>query len=142
VAKVEFIDHTEEVQAILADIAERTLEEVAGELESQVKRNTRVDTGATKNSWSHRVTGSMMAGEYKAEVGSPMENAIWEEFGTGEYALNGDGRKGGWWYKNEEWNYWQFTFGKRPSRAFYNAYTSLKNKLIRHMQNAFKGALK
>ena len=26
-----------------------------------------------------------------------MENAIWEEFGTGEYALNGDGRKGKWY---------------------------------------------
>ena len=25
-------------------------------------------------------------------------NAVWEEFGTGEYALHG-GRKGGWWIK-------------------------------------------
>jgi hypothetical protein len=97
-AKVEFIDHTEEVEGLIAELAYRALEESAGELESQVKRNTRVDTGQTKNSWKHRVTGSMMAGEYKAEIGSPMENAIWEEFGTGEHALNGDGRKGWWVY--------------------------------------------
>ena len=141
VAEVKFIDHTEEVQGLLADIAEAVLEEVAGELESQVKRNTRVDTGATKNSWTHRVTGSMMAGEFKAEVGSPLENAIWEEFGTGEYALNGNGRKGGWFYEDEE-GVGHFTHGKPPSRAFHNAYTSLKNKLIRHIQNAFKGKLR
>lgn len=139
-AEIKFIDHTEEVKGILAELAYKTMEEVAGELESQVKRNTRVDTGQTKNSWSHRVAGSMMAGEYKAEIGSPMENAIWEEFGTGEYALNGDGRKGGWFYEDEE-GVGHFTHGKKPSRAFHRAYTSLKNKLIRHMQNAFKRGL-
>jgi hypothetical protein len=139
-AKVEFIDHTEEVEGLIAELAYRALEESAGELESQVKRNTRVDTGQTKNSWKHRVTGSMMAGEYKAEIGSPMENAIWEEFGTGEYALNDDGRKGGWFYEDEKGN-GHFTRGKKPSRAFHRAYTSLKNKLIRHMQEIFKGGL-
>lgn len=139
-ADIKFIDHTEEVKGLLADLAYKTLEEVAGELESQVKRNTRVKTGQTKNSWSHRVTGSMMAGEYKAEIGSSMENAIWEEFGTGEYALNGDGRKGGWFYEDDE-GIGHFTRGKRPSRAFYKAYTSLKNKLIKHMQEVFKGGL-
>ncbi len=125
---------------MIAELSYRALEESAGELESQVKRNTRVDTGQTKNSWSHRVTGSMMAGEYRAEVGSPMENAIWEEFGTGEYAVNGDGRKGGWFYEDEKGNGY-FTRGKKPSRAFHRAYTSLKNKLIRHMQEIFKGGL-
>ena len=139
-SKVQFIDHTEEVQGVIAELAYQVLEEVAGELESQVKRNTAVDTGQTKNSWSHRVTGSMMAGEYRATVGSPMENAIWEEFGTGEYALNGDGRKGGWSYKDAKGD-WHHTYGKHPRRPFHRAYTSLKNKLIKHMQDIFKGGL-
>lgn len=139
-ANIKFIDHTEEVQGLIAELAYRSLEEAAGELESQVKRNTRVDTGQTKNSWSHRVTGSMMAGEYRATIGSPMENAIWEEFGTGEYALNGDGRKGGWFYVDEKGD-GHFTHGKHPSRAFHRAYTALKNKLIRHIQDVFKGGL-
>ena len=69
-AEIKFIDHTEEVKGVLSQLALKTMEEVAGELESQVKRNTVVDTGQTKNSWSHRVTGSMMAGEYRAHVGS------------------------------------------------------------------------
>lgn len=139
-SKVTFIDHTEEVKGLIAELAYRALEEAAGELESQVKRNTAVDTGQTKNSWTHRVAGSMVAGEYKAEIGSPMENAIWEEFGTGEYALNGDGRKGGWFYVDEKGD-GHFTHGKHPRRPFFKAYTSLKNKLIKHIQDVFKGGL-
>lgn len=137
---VKLFDYTVEVQEAMAELAYRALEEASGELESQVKRNTAVDTGQTKNSWTHRVTGSMTAGEYKAVVGSPMENAIWEEFGTGEYALNGDGRKGGWFYEDEE-GVGHFTHGKHPRRPFHKAYTALKNRLIKHMQDVFKGGL-
>lgn len=139
-ANIKFHDYSEEVKGLIADLAESTLEEVSGELESQVKRNTVVDTGQTKNSWTHRVTGSMMAGEFRAQVGSTVENSIWEEFGTGEYALHGNGRKGGWFYE-DEYGVGHFTHGKKPRRPFWNAYTMLKNKLIKHMQNVFKGGL-
>ena len=139
-ANIKFYDYSDEVKGLIADLAESTLEEVAGELESQVKRNTVVDTGQTKNSWMHKVTGSMMAGEFRAQVGSTVENSIWEEFGTGEYALHGNGRKGGWFYE-DEYGIGHFTHGKKPRRPFWNAYTALKNKLIKHMQNVFKGGL-
>ena len=137
---IKFYDYSDEVKGLLADLAEKTLEEVAGELKSQVKRNTVVDTGQTKNSWMHKVTGSRMAGEFRAQVGSTVENSIWEEFGTGEYALHGNGRKGGWFYE-DEYGIGHFTRGKHPRRPFWNAYTLLKNKLIKHMQNVFKGGL-
>lgn len=138
-SKIEFFDYTEEVQGRIAELSYQVLEEVAGELESQVKRNTAVDTGQTKNSWTHHVSGSMMAGQFTATIGSPMENAIWEEFGTGEYALNGNGRKGGWNYKDEKYGAWWHTYGKHPRRPFFKAYTALKNRLIKHMQDVFKG---
>lgn len=138
--ELKFIDHSIDVKEVIAELAYAALEESAGELESQVKRNTAVDTGQTKNSWTHRVSGSMMAGEYKAIVGSPMQNAIWEEFGTGEYALNGNGRKGGWFYVDAK-GHGHFTYGKHPRRPFQRAYDSLKNKLIRHMQDVFKRGL-
>jgi hypothetical protein len=140
VSNVTFEDNTIKVQEAIGDLAFSVLEECAGELESQVKRNTRVDTGQLKNSWQHRVIGSVMAGEYEAQVGSPLENAIWEEMGTGEYALEGNGRKGGWFYE-DDWGVGHFTHGKRPSRAFHKAYTSLKSKLITHIQDVFKGGL-
>ena len=135
---VEFHDFTINVKSTMNDVAYRVLEEVAGEVESQVKRNTRVDTGQTKNSWTHHVKSS--ENEHVATIGSPLENAIWEEFGTGEYALNGDGRKGGWFYVDAE-GVGHFTHGKHPSRAFWKAYTTLKNKIIKHIQEAFKGGL-
>lgn len=139
-ADVEFIDHTVKVTQTLGNLAQQAVEEACGELESQVKRNTAVDTGQTKNSWTHNVRGSIMAGEWRGTVGSPLQNAIWEEFGTGEYALNGDGRKGGWSYRDEE-GVWHHTYGKHPRRPFFRAYSTLKNRLIRHIQSKLKGGL-
>lgn len=134
---VKFKDFTINVEGAIDDKIDIVLEECAAEMESQAKRNTRVDTGKTKNSFTHRVTGSFLAGRYRAEIGSTSENAIWEEFGTGEYALNGNGRKGGWYYEDEKgWGH--FTHGKTPSRAFYRAYTKLKDKLIKHIQESLK----
>lgn len=137
-SKVEFQDFTFQVQGNLEKLAMKALEEAAGELESQVKRNTKVDTGKTKNSWRHRVSSS--GDEFKAVVGSDYMNAIWEEFGTGDYALEGKGRKGGWFYKDEKGK-GHFTHGKKPRRPFWKAYTALKSRLIKHIQDVFKGGM-
>ena len=137
-ADVEFKDFSIKVKSAIDDRIDAVLEEVAGELESQVKRNSRVDTGKTKNSFRHKIVGSVMAGQYEAIIGSSDENAIWEEFGTGEYADGGNGRKGGWAYRNEKGE-WYFTHGKKPSRAFFKAYNSLKTKIVRKIQNSLKG---
>ena len=135
---IKYNDHTIEVQNAMSACIMRALEETAGELESQVKRNTAVDTGQLKGSWTHRITSS--SDKSQATIGSPLQNAIWEEFGTGDYALNGNGRKGGWFYVDAKGD-GHFTHGKRPRRAFWNAYTTLKSKLIKHIQDVFKGGM-
>lgn len=137
-SKVEFKDFSINVKTAMNDTAYSVLEEVTGELESQVKRNTAVDTGQTKNSWTHNV--KFTKEQCTGTVGSPMENAIWEELGTGEYALNGDGRKGGWFYVDEKGN-GHFTHGKHPRRPLWKAYITMKNKIIKRIQDAFKGGL-
>lgn len=131
---VKFHDYTIQVKGAIDDRINAVLEECAGELESQAKRNSRVDTGKTKNSFQHKVVDS----EHTAYIGSNYENAIWEEFGTGEHALEGNGRKGGWFYVDAKGD-GHFTRGKKPSRAFWKAYTSLKNGIINRIQNSFKG---
>ena len=132
---VVFKDYSKIVINKLNNNAVQWLEEASGELESQTKRNTKVDTGKTKGSWEHRVNESKM----EAEVGSRYKNALWEEFGTGIYALNGDGRKDvPWVYKNPNDGKFYATVGKKPRRALYKAYTSLKNKLIKSAQERFK----
>lgn len=135
---VKFTDNSMTVKAEMNDAMVAFLHEAAGELEAQVKRNQRVGkTGQTKNQWTYVVDES----EGTAVVGNPLENAIWEEFGTGEYALNGDGRKGGWFYQDEEGN-WHHTYGKAPHRAFHRAFTSLKSALIKMAGEALKARFK
>ncbi len=131
---VEFHDYTIKVKAAMNENVIAALEECAGELESQVKRNSRVKSGDTRGSFQHKVVDS----EQAAYIGSNYENAIWEEFGTGEHALKGNGRKGGWFYVDAKGD-GHFTYGKKPSRAFYKAYISLKNKIINRIQNSLKG---
>ena len=123
------IDHTE-------NIIEAKLLECAALLVEQTAQNSRVKTGKLKGSWRAEVEKKDSG--YEAVIGSPEENAIWEEFGTGEYALKGNGRKGGWFYEDEEGN-GHFTHGKKPSRAFQNAYDSTKNKIINQIENCLKG---
>lgn len=135
-AKIEFKDNRIFVKNKIDDLVEAALLECAAEMVSQTARNTRVDTGKTKGSWTSHV--SQEKNGYVATIGSPEQNAIWEEFGTGEFALEGNGRKGGWAYVDEE-GVRHFTRGKRPSRAFWNAYNSLKKTIQSHLERVLKG---
>lgn len=167
-ANVEFTDNSMTVKAELNDAMIAFLHEAAGELEAQVKRNQRVgSTGQTKNQWTHVVDEAKGV----ATVGNPLENAIWEEFGTGQYALNGDGRKGWWVYVDdgehpksytpkgqkiytyqEALEIYSFlkkqgldariTRGKMPHRAFHRAFTSLKPALIKRAGEVLKARFK
>ena len=116
------------------DTCNAVLEECAGELESGVKRATKRVTGQLANSWQHKVVDS----EHTAYIGSNLERSIFYELGTGEHALNGDGRKGGWAYKDEKGD-WHFTRGQKPKRPFYKTYIAMKNAIIKRIQDAFKG---
>lgn len=131
---IRFRDYSDEVNDRINQKAIAWLEEASGELEAQTKRNTKVDTGQTKGSWEHVVHESKL----EAEVGSRYKNALWEEFGTGIHALNGDGRKTKWVYKNPKDGKFYTTVGKKPRRALWNAYQSLKEKLKESAREKFK----
>lgn len=131
---LKFIDNRMEVYAAMDSAIESWLNEAAGELEAQTKRNTPVDTGQLKGSWQYKVE------EHKSEaiIGSPLENAIWNEFGTGQYALHGDGRKTPWKYKDIKGK-WHTTTGKRPQRTLFNAFERNKSKIQKALENKLKG---
>ena len=131
---VEFQDFSIQVKEILDEKAIQFLEEAASEIESAAKRGSRVDSGQLKGSWTHLVDESA----YEATVGSPLQNAIWEEFGTGEYAAAGDGRKGGWSYKDDSGD-WHHTKGKKPNHTLQRAFDSRKAAIIRRAKQIFKG---
>ena len=130
---VVFKDFTKIVLDKIHETGETFLEEVGGEVEAQAKRNTKVDTGKTKGSWEHKVDADKM----EVQIGSRYKNALWEELGTGIYALNGDGRKTKWVYRTEDGKF-HATVGKKPRRALYRAYESKKNAIIREAKRRFK----
>lgn len=130
---IELIVNSVAVKAKLDEAAKLWLAEASHLIESQTKQNTAVDTGQLKGSWQSIVDEQ----EGVATIGSPLENAIWEEFGTGEYALNGDGRKGGWFYEDEKGN-GHFTYGKKPRRALFKAFETKKTAVIKRAEEIFK----
>ena len=130
---VEFKDFSRIVLQKIQETGETFLEEVGGEVEAQTKQNTKVDTGKTKGSWKHVVNAEKM----EVQIGSRYKNALWEELGTGIYALNGDGRKNKWVYRTPDGKF-HTTVGKKPRRALYNAYNSKKNLIIREARRRFK----
>lgn len=131
---LKFKDNSIAVKKALGAACIAWLHEAAGELEAQVKRNTRVDSGQTKGSWTNKVDESAQ----KAVVGSNLENAIWEEFGTGQYAIQGNGRKTPWVYKDRHGE-WHITKGKRPTRALFKAFTINKPKLKKALESMLRG---
>lgn len=136
--KIEFTDNSKIIKSMLGKECEQALNECAQILKSNVRDLTRVKTGKTKRSFDYIVEDK--GNELEAKVGSPDENAIWEEYGTGEYALEGNGRKGGWYYEDEKGK-GHFTHGKKPTRALYfavkNCKSAIKSRLAK-IGGAFK----
>ena len=131
---VEFHDYSLEVKEALNDAAIRFLYEAISTVQTQAEDNTPVDTGQLKQHWKHVVNESNLV----ATVGNSLENAIWTEMGTGEYALEGNGRKGGWYYVDDKGK-GHFTHGKKPVRMLYNAFITKKAAIIRRAEQIFGG---
>lgn len=132
---IKFTDNTMLMQARITKALKATVIECAGEMVKAIQDNSRVDTGQTKRSYSYITANN--SDSIIAEIGSDLPNAIYEEFGTGEYALQGNGRKGGWFYSKGKRCY--FTLGKKPNRPIYKAYISKKDKLVKRLEDAMGG---
>ena len=133
-SNVKFTDNSIQVINAINQEILNALEEASGELEGQVKDNSRFDTGKTKASWSHRVDEH----KFEAYVGSNYQNAIWEEFGTGTEALNGNGRKDVPWVYRSEDGKWHRTKGKKPSRALKLASDNIDSLIKEYFKERFK----
>lgn len=125
---------TDEIYAALKAF----LEEAGAEVESQAMMNTPVASGQLKGNWGHRFK---FGDDLAIEIGNASEHAIWMEYGTGEYAVEGNGRKGGWYIPigkggvsegtankygwpikyGKKGKKFAFTKGARPRRMLYNA---------------------
>lgn len=161
-ATVKFEDGRAKVAAAMNEAALQWLEESAIAIQSHVVRNSavgRVNGGNTKQKWKYVVNEKKL----EATVGNTEENAVWEEFGTGEYALEGKGRKGGWYIPigggegqispavvkaygmkvvhGKDGQDFAFTKGKKPKRTLHNAYIAKKDKITRRAAAIMKGRM-
>lgn len=130
---VKIEDYTEEVINAIDKEVIAWLYEAGGVIASSAARNSRVDTGQLKGSWTYIVDESNSS----VTIGSPLENAIWEEFGTGEYAVNGNGRKTPWRYQDAK-GQWHTTRGKTPNHTLERAYNSSKKKITNRLKTRVK----
>ena len=161
---MELLNFSYECKDALEESVIQFLEEAASELQAQAQRNSAFSKNL-HGSWKHVVNES----EMEAQVGNPMELAIWMELGTGEYALEGKGRKGYWVYVKgnsgvkesnpgkartleeakmavailrEQGLEAYYTKGQKPRRMLHNAFATKKAAIIRRAEQIFKGRLK
>lgn len=152
-ADIKFNDYSIEVEKGMNNGIARALREVAAEIVRQAKIKSRTSTGQTKNSFKYVV--EQTGDGFVAHTGSSNKNAIWEEFGTGEYALEG-GRKTPWYVPVErvsgkkkptfqgkvvvvygkDGQAFYKTDGKKPTRALFRAFEENKDKYIARLQKA------
>lgn len=109
-------------------------------VEADYKANSRVDTGETRDSITHSEP-TARGDEITGQVGGSNLNHLWEEYGTGEYAINGDGRKGGWVYTDPKTGETVFTYGKSPNPALRNAFRNKKEEIKRAMGGEFTSGM-
>ena len=93
-------------------------------------------TGALRRSITSKV--EVTSNAIEGIVYSPLEYAPYQEYGTGLFAENGNGRKTGWAYEDEKTGETIFTRGNRPHPFLRPAVNENKDKII----NTIKGALK
>jgi len=134
VADITFQDNTIAISNSIEDRAAAFLDEAAGEMASKTAARSRRRTGQTAGAWDY----TLDRGKLEATVGNPLKNAIWEEYGTGEYALMGNGRRGGWVYKDPVTGQFYHTYGKTPNRAFYTTFKELENPIVEMAQKFFR----
>ena len=146
------------------------LHEAAGEVVSQTQRNLGKEKGRwhqeQKEQWQYKVDNNKL----EATIGNPMERSLWTEFGTGDGAEGGKGRKGYWVYVKGSGDENRppkggksytleeakkimamlqadgldahITKGQKPKRPFRNAYNTARPKIERRAAQVLKNHLK
>lgn len=150
---VKFESNKIEVEKALNDKAIGFLYQAKEILVSQAARNTPTRYGGLKRSFSN--DSYVDEANLTAYIGSSLRYSVWVELGTGEYALDGKGRKGYWIYvegsaleKSDTPKYYTlqeakkimailrskgleafYTNGQKPQRMLYRAFIIKKDKI-------------
>lgn len=89
-----FEDNSDKVITELEQIEIKALTKMGMLIQGAAKKEVRYDTGKTRDSIDYKVNSLAM----EVQIGTPDLLGLYHEFGTGEHAENGQGRKGYWVY--------------------------------------------
>lgn len=119
-------DNSDEVKAGIREVQLKWLYAVGEILTSAIRPLIPVDLGNLKTSLNYQIDEETL----ELVIGVSPEYAIYIEFGTGDYAENGKGRKGGWAYTDPKTGERVFTHGNHPQPYMRPGYESSKDNLI------------
>ena len=119
-----FKDNSMEGKERLKNAAAKWLLQACILVEGQAVLLAPVATSRLKQSIDYIVDDDELVGY----VGTNVDYAIYVEFGTGEFAENGNGRKGGWMYKDPSGE-WFFTWGMEPQPYSRPAFRQTKGQI-------------
>lgn len=161
-SKVRLVDYTEDVKGMLDSEKIAWLYTWAEEIKSQAQRNCKMDDkGQLRGSYDYNVDEQ----QGMAQIGTPLESGYWEEFGTGEHAVDRSISRKGWWvyvkgqasrgggrtYDNEEEAQAvaasmredgldaYATNGRDPQHTLENAFKVTEPKMYADLQSRLKG---
>lgn len=125
-SKFTFKSNVGSVKKQMQQASEAGIEAAILLIEAAVKSGVPVMTGALRDSINHRI--NQIGGRIEGQVGTPLMYGIYVEFGTGEFAQNGNGRKGGWFYQDPSGE-WFFTWGQEPQKFMQKGFRQNKNQI-------------
>ena len=131
-----FTDNSKKVKAQMDDAMFQALESAALIVEASAKALAPVgDSGELRDKIDHNVVDA--SNGPAAKIGSPLDYAMYVEYGTGEFAENGAGRKGGWSYQTPDGE-WHHTNGMSPQPFLRPAFKRNKDKIREIVGKEFK----
>ena len=119
---VEFTISADNTEAVLQELStklEAILEawgiQGVGAVQDIITSESRIDTGAMRNGFSHQVD----LNDQSVLIGTNVEYAIYHEYGTGIYLDGGGGRQTPWSYQDSKGE-WHRTRGIKPIHMLKN----------------------
>ena len=131
-----FTDNSKKIKAQMDAAAFSGIESASLIVEATAKALAPVGgSGELRDKIDHSITNT--SDGPVAKVGSPLDYAMYVEYGTGELAENGSGRKGGWSYQTPDGE-WHHTDGMHPQPFLRPAFKRNKDKIREIVGNEFK----
>ena len=127
------IEGNEELIAKLQQIAEgekikHNLNDACLVVERAAKEKCPVSTGELRSSISSTVE------DFTGEVGTPLEYAVYVEYGTGLFAQGGNGRRDVPWKYQDAKGEWHSTSGQPPQPFLIPALNENREEIIEKLQ--------